>query len=190
MVWSKQCYLCEKWSCTLAELSIVQLQSVVWGRFCPTSSVGHSGKLMHQGVLQLTPKSDGDRSWCSDPTSSQGMLWIWSPEPVQYWSPKISSPVLHTQYSTVRKTRSDAWVSSPLPPQLKLSASTPLLPEKEIQTGLLFLSFIQDSIYLFSPLLAISPDKQSDKLVDIFICTVIKYVHVREKQWRKTSSTD
>lgn len=41
------------------------LPSVVWGRFCPTSSTGHGGKLRHQGVLQLTPKSGGDRSWCS-----------------------------------------------------------------------------------------------------------------------------
>lgn len=46
-------------------------------------------------------------------------------------------------------------------------------------TNRLALSFIQDSTYLFSPLLTISPDKQSEKLIDIFICTVMKCERVR-----------
>lgn len=53
--------------------------------------------------------------------------------------------------------------------------------KEEISSFLSFFSptlSIQDSIYLLSPPSVISPDKQqSEKLIDVFICTIIKCVY-------------
>jgi len=53
--------------------------------------------------------------------------------------------------------------------------------KEEISSFLSFFSptlSIQESIYLLSPPSVISPDKQqSEKLIDVFICTIIKCVY-------------